>query len=71
MYFLKTISGNEWVPTVNMGEKRLWSAATQYPIKSGDGFKMGFFMTGGNHLDVHALDSTEIFEPSDVEEEIG
>jgi hypothetical protein len=54
-----------------MGEKRLWSAATQYPIKSGDGFKMGFFMTGGNHLDVHALDSTEIFEPSDIEEEIG
>jgi hypothetical protein len=54
-----------------MAEKRLWSAATQYPIKSGDGFKMGFFMTGGNHLDVHALDTTEIFEPSDIEEEIG
>jgi hypothetical protein len=63
--------GNEWVPTEKMTEKRLWSAATQYPVKSGDGFKMGFFISGGNHLDVHALDSTEIFVPAEVEGEIG
>ena len=54
-----------------MSEKRLWSAATGYPIKNGDGFKTGFLMTGGNHLDVHALDSTEIIEPSDSETELG
>ena len=55
----------------NMAEKRLWSAATPYPIKSGDGFKSGFLVTGGKHLDVNALDSTEVFVPDDAEGELG
>ena len=55
----------------NMAETRLWSAATPYPIKSGDGFKSGFLVTGGKHLDVNALDSTEVFVPDDAEGELG
>ena len=63
--------GDEWVSMPNMAEKRLWSSATPFPIPSGDGFKSGFLMSGGVHLDVHALDSTEIFVPDDAEGEQG
>ena len=63
------LPAEEWVAAPSMSEKRLWSAATTYPVKTGSG--NGFFVTGGKHLDVNALDSTEIFIPSDVEGELG